>query len=121
MLLHDARRDARTDKAGNIVTLEEQDRSQWHHGQIEEALPLLEEDLRAGPYALQAAIAAVHCRAARADDTDWRRIIQLYERLERLQPSPIIVLNRAVAIAMLDGPAPALAHHRCHRGDQRSR
>ncbi len=108
MLLHDARRDARTDEAGNIVTLEEQDRNQWHHAQIEEALPLVEDGLRGGPYALQAAIAAVHCRAMRAEDTDWRQIIQLYEQLERLQPSPIIVLNRAVAIAMVDGPAPAI-------------
>lgn len=110
MLLHDARRDARQDEAGDIVILEEQDRSRWNKGQIAEAIPLVEEALRsgAGPYALQAAIAAVHCQAARAADTDWNQIVQLYNVLQQMQPNPIVALNRAVAIAMAEGPEPAL-------------
>jgi RNA polymerase sigma-70 factor (ECF subfamily) len=106
MLLHDSRRDARVDEAGDLVVLEEQDRSRWDGQQIAEALPLVEEAFRGGPgpFALQAAIAAVHCRAARAQDTDWPQIVQLYDLLERLQPSPIVSLNRAVAIAMAHGP-----------------
>jgi len=111
MLLHDARRDARLDAAGNIIVLEEQDRTRWNQEQIGEALPLVDEGLsgRPGPYALQAAIAAQHCRAARAEDTDWRQIVGLYDRLEWAQPSPIVSLNRAVALAMVAGPRPALA------------
>jgi len=111
MLLHDARRDARSDDAGDLIVLEEQDRSLWHQQQIAEALPFVDETLRdsAGPYALQAAIAAVHCRAARAEDTDWRQIVQLYDVLERVQPSPIVSLNRAVAVAMADTPRSGLA------------
>jgi RNA polymerase sigma-70 factor (ECF subfamily) len=111
MLLHDARREARLDEAGDIVILEEQDRSRWNQGQIAEALPLVEEALRGGPgpFALQAAISAQHCRAARAEDTDWRQIVRLYDLLERVQPSPIVSLNRAVAVAMADGPQAALA------------
>jgi RNA polymerase sigma-70 factor (ECF subfamily) len=111
MLLHDARRDARLDAAGDVVLLEEQDRRLWDHRQIAEALPLVDEALRrgAGPFALQAAIAALHCQAARAEDTDWPQIVRLYDVLERLQQSPIISLNRAVAVAMVDGPRPALA------------
>jgi RNA polymerase sigma-70 factor, ECF subfamily len=111
MLLHDSRRDARLDEAGDLVLLEEQDRRRWDHQQIAEALPLVEEALRGGPgpFALQAAIAAVHCQAARAEDTDWRQIVRLYDLLERLQPSPVVSLNRAVAVAMADGPQPALA------------
>jgi RNA polymerase sigma-70 factor (ECF subfamily) len=111
MLLHDSRRDARLDSSGDLVLLEEQDRSRWNRPQIAEALPLVDEALRgeAGPFTLQAAIAAVHCRAARAEDTDWREIVGLYDLLERVQPSPIVSLNRAVAIAMVDGPRPALA------------
>ena len=110
MLLHDARRDARLDPGGDIVVLEEQDRSLWNHAQITEALPLVEEALRAGPrpYALQAAIAATHCQAARAEDTDWKQILGLYDLLERVQPSPIVSLNRAVALAMVNGPKAAL-------------
>jgi RNA polymerase sigma-70 factor, ECF subfamily len=110
MLLHDARRHARLDKAGDIVILEEQDRSQWDQRQITEALPLVEEALRdrSGPFALQAAIAALHCRASRPEDTDWPQIVRLYDLLERLQPSPIVSLNRAVAVAMVNGPKPAL-------------
>jgi RNA polymerase sigma-70 factor (ECF subfamily) len=111
MLLHDSRRNARSNEDGDLVVLEEQDRRTWDHRQIAEALPLVEEALRggAGPFALQAAIAALHCQAPRAEDTDWPQIVRLYDRLERLQPSPIVSLNRAVAIAMVDGPRPALA------------
>jgi RNA polymerase sigma-70 factor, ECF subfamily len=111
MLLQDARRDARLDAAGDLVILEEQDRRLWHRAQIAEALPLVEEAFRGGPgpFALQAAIAASHCRAARAEDTDWRQILSLYDLLERRQPSPIVSLNRAVAVAMVSGPQSALA------------
>jgi RNA polymerase sigma-70 factor (ECF subfamily) len=110
MLLQDARRDARLDEVGDLVVLEEQDRRLWDQRQIAEALPLVEEALRGGPgpFALQAAIAALHCQAARAEDTDWPQIVRLYDLLERLQPSPIVSLNRAVAVAMVDGPQPAL-------------
>jgi len=111
MLLHDSRLDARLDEAGELVVLEEQDRRRWNHSQIAEALPLVEEALRGGPspFALQAAIAALHCQAARAEDTDWPQIVRLYDVLERLQPSPVVSLNRAAAVAMVDGPRPALA------------
>src|SRR5437667_1058787 len=111
MLLHDARREARLDEAGDVVLLEEQDRRRWNKAQITEALPLVEEALRGGPgpFALQAAIAALHCQAARAEDTDWSQIVRLYDLLERLQPSPVVSLNRAAAVAMVDGPRPALA------------
>lgn len=111
MLLHDARRDARLDEAGDLVVLEEQDRRRFDHAQIREALPLVDEALRGGPgpLALQAAIAALHCQAARAEETDWPQIVRLYDLLERLQPSPIVSLNRAAAVAMADGPRPALA------------
>ena len=110
MLLHDARREARMDESGDIVVLEEQDRSQWDRGQIAEALPLVEEALMGepGPFSLQAAIAAVHCHAASAEDTDWEEIVGLYDELSRLQPSPVVSLNRAVAIAMRDGPRKGL-------------
>jgi RNA polymerase sigma-70 factor (ECF subfamily) len=110
MLLHDARRDARLDETGDLVVLEEQDRSRWDQRQIAEALPLVEEAFQGGPgpYAVQAAIAALHCGAARPEDTDWPQILQLYDLLERLQPSPIIELNRAVAVAMVHGPQQAL-------------
>jgi RNA polymerase sigma-70 factor (ECF subfamily) len=111
LLLHDARRDARLDGDGNLVTLEEQDRTRWNPRQIAEALPLVEEALRGGPgpFSVQAAIAALHCQAARPEDTDWRQIVRLYDVLERLQPSPVVSLNRAVAVAMVDGPDAALA------------
>lgn len=111
LLLHDARRDARLDGDGNLVTLEEQDRTRWDPRQIAEALPLVEEALRGGPgpFSVQAAIAALHCQAARPEDTDWRQIVRLYDVLERLQPSPVVSLNRAVAVAMVDGPDAALA------------
>jgi RNA polymerase sigma-70 factor, ECF subfamily len=105
MLLHDSRRNARVDDAGDLVVLEEQDRDRWDGTQIAEALPLVEEALRAGPgpFAIQAAIAALHCQAARAEDTDWPQIVRLYDVLERLQPSPVVSLNRAVAVAMVEG------------------
>ena len=111
MLLHDSRRDARVDEAGELAVLEAQDRRRWNHEQIAEALPLVEEALRggAGPYALQAAIAALHCQAGRPDETDWPQIVRLYDLLERLQPSPIVSLNRAAAVAMVDGPRAGLA------------
>ncbi|MDZ7962712.1 MAG: RNA polymerase sigma factor [Aulosira sp. DedQUE10] len=110
MLLHDSRRDARLDEAGNLVLLEDQDRRRWNQQQIAEALPLVEEGLRGGtsPFALQAAIAALHCQAARAQETDWLQIVRLYDLLERLQPSPIVSLNRAVAISMVDSPQTAI-------------
>src|SRR5579872_4965696 len=105
MLLHDARREARVDDAGDIIVLEEQDRSRWDRRQIAEALPLVAEAFRGGPqpFALQAAIAAVHCQAARPEETDWPQIVRLYDLLERVQPSPIVSLNRAVAVAMAEG------------------
>jgi RNA polymerase sigma-70 factor (ECF subfamily) len=111
MLLHDSRRAARLDEDGNLVVLEEQDRSRWDQSKIAEALPLVEEALSgaSGTFALQAAIAAVHCTAARAEDTEWSRIVRLYDLLESLQPSPIVSLNRAVAVAMADGPQAGLA------------
>ncbi|HLN29782.1 MAG TPA: RNA polymerase sigma factor [Gemmataceae bacterium] len=111
MLLHDSRRAARLDEAGNLVLLEEQDRGRWDQQQIAEALPLVDEALRGepGPFALQATIAAVHCRAARAENTNWPEIVRLYDLLGRVQPSPVVALNRAVAIAMADGPQVALA------------
>jgi RNA polymerase sigma-70 factor, ECF subfamily len=111
MLLHDSRRDARLDEAGDLVVLEEQDRGRWNDQQIAEALPLVEESFREGPgpFALQAAIAALHCRATRAEDTNWREIVRLYDLLERAQPSPIVSLNRAVAVAMADDPQSGLA------------
>jgi RNA polymerase sigma-70 factor (ECF subfamily) len=110
MLLQDARRDARQDPAGDLVVLEEQDRRRWDGAQIAEALPLVEEALRGGrgEFALQAAIAALHCQAARAEDTDWPQILRLYDLLERVQPSPVVSLNRAVAVAMVQGPRAAL-------------
>jgi RNA polymerase sigma-70 factor (ECF subfamily) len=113
MLLHDARRDTRTDAGGDLILLEDQDRDRWDHGQIRAALDLLPAALGAadgpGPYALQAAIAALHASAPRAGDTDWAQIAALYDVLLRRYPSPIVALNRAVAIAMTAGPAAGLA------------
>ncbi len=110
MLLHDSRRRARLDENGDLVVLEDQNRSLWDQNQIAEALPLVAEALRESPgaFAIQAAIAAVHCQAAKAEETDWPQILALYNLLEQLQPSPIISLNRAVAVAMVEGPEPAL-------------
>jgi RNA polymerase sigma-70 factor (ECF subfamily) len=111
MLLQDARRDARLDARGDLVLLEDQDRGCWDSVQIAEALPLVVEAFRGGPgpFALQAAIAAVHCQAARAEETDWPEILRLYDLLARLDPSPIVALNRAVAVAFVQGPQTALA------------
>jgi len=102
MLLHDSRRDARFDPSGELIVLDDQERGLWDRAQIDEALPLVEEALRggAGPFAIQAAIAALHCETP----TDWPQIVRLYDVLERLQPSPIVALNRAVAVAMVAGP-----------------
>lgn len=105
MLLHDSRREARLDEDNNLVVLEEQDRTLWNRPQIDEALRLVDEALRGapGPFALEAAIAAEHCKAARAEDTNWEQIVTLYDLLEQLMPSPIVSLNRAVAVAMAKG------------------
>ena len=112
MLLHEARRPARYDAAGDIVLLEDQDRALWDAGMIAEGLALVAPALRAAtppsPYAVQAAIAALHDEAARLEDTDWRQILGLYAVLMRLSPSPVIELNHAAALAMVDGPAAAL-------------
>jgi len=111
MLLHDSRRNTRVDENGDLVLLEDQDRSRWNREQIAEAVPLVREALRrddAGPFAIQAAIAAVHCETRRAEETNWPQIVRLYDLLERVQPSPIVSLNRAVAVAMVQGPQRAL-------------
>ena len=107
MLLHDARRPARLDIGGDLVLLEDQDRSLWNREQIREGLELVESALRpgpAGPYAIEAAIAGVHARAGNPADTDWHDIGALYAYLMRLRPSPVVELNHAVAVAMADGP-----------------
>ena len=107
MLLHDARRAARVGADGEIILLEDQDRGKWSRAQIREGLGLVESALRsgpAGPYAIQAAIAGVHAQAARPAETDWREIEALYAYLIRIQPSPVIELNHAVAVAMANGP-----------------
>jgi RNA polymerase sigma-70 factor, ECF subfamily len=112
MLLQESRRAARTSPEGDVVLLEEQDRSLWNKDQIEEGRLLVEQALRSrrfGRYTLQAAIAAVHAEAPAATDTDWPQIVELYDRLLSILPSPIIALNRAVAVAMRDGPQAGLA------------
>jgi RNA polymerase sigma-70 factor, ECF subfamily len=112
LLLQHARAPARLDADGAIILLEDQDRSLWDRDMIAEGLALLEKALRhrrPGPYQVQAAIAGVHAHAARAEDTDWSEIDQLYAALERLQPSPVVTLNRAVAVSKLNGPEAALA------------
>jgi RNA polymerase sigma-70 factor (ECF subfamily) len=106
MLLHDARRDARLDATGDLVLLEDQDRSLWDREEIAEGLERVERALRqagATPYGLQAAIAALHAQAPRAEATDWRQIALLYGELARLSPTPVVLMNRAVAVAMADG------------------
>jgi RNA polymerase sigma-70 factor (ECF subfamily) len=108
MLLQESRRTARTDAEGNMVLLEEQDRSLWHRALIDEGLPLVRQSLSSrqfGPYTIQAAIAAVHSSAPSAAATKWSEIVGLYDILLRMDPSPIVELNRAVAVAMQDGPA----------------
>jgi RNA polymerase sigma-70 factor (ECF subfamily) len=112
MLLQDSRREARLSEKGELVTLEEQDRSCWDEDEIEEGLGLLQRALRlrnAGPYQLQAAIASLHAQAKSASETDWSQIAQLYGQLLRIQPSPIVALNQAVAVAMSEGPERGLA------------
>jgi RNA polymerase sigma-70 factor (ECF subfamily) len=112
MLFQHARAATRLDAAGGIVLLEDQDRTLWNRDMIAEGLALVDKALRherPGPYQVQAAIAALHCRAARAEDTDWVEIDLLYATLERLQPSPVVTLNRAVAVAKVRGPGAALA------------
>lgn len=112
MLFHDSRRAARTGPEGELILLEEQDRSLWDQQQIREGVALLEQALhlrRPGPYQLQAAISALHAQAARPAATDWRQIAALYRELATLAPSPVVELNRAVAIAMAHGPARGLA------------
>src|SRR5262249_2672033 len=111
MLLTDARRPARTRPDGSLVPLEEQDRSRWDQDAIKEGAALAADGGAGdptGPYQLQAGAAAVHEEAATADDTDWRQILGLYDLLERLAPNPMVTLNRAVAVAMVEGPAAAL-------------
>jgi len=111
MLLHDARRAARLDGSGDVVTLEEQDRSLWLGTEIEEGVAALEEAFsrqRPGPYQLQAAIAACHATAVNAQATDWARIAALYDQLALYLPSPVVQLNRAVAVAMAEGPEAGL-------------
>jgi RNA polymerase sigma-70 factor, ECF subfamily len=126
MLLHDARREARVNEHGDVVLLDDQDRTRWNRPQIQEALALVDATAAAssasaafiatvasglsdvGPFALQAAIAAVHCRAATAAETDWPEIVRLYDRLARVHPSPVVALNRAAAVAMVQGPEAAL-------------
>ena len=103
LLLQHARRAARTDATGDLVTLEDQDRSRWDHELIDEGLALVDEPA-IGTYQLQAAIAACHDRAPRPEDTDWAQIASLYDELQRVRPSPVVALNRAVAVAMADGP-----------------
>ena len=112
MLLHESRRSARTSQSGDLVLLEDQDRSRWNRALIDEGSRLVEAALRSkryGAYTLQAAIAGVHGRAATAAETDWGEIAALYDVLGHLAPSPVVALNRAVALAMLDGPATGLA------------
>lgn len=111
MLLHESRRPARTSANGDLVLLEQQDRSLWDQVQIAEGIAFVERALslkRIGPYTIQASIAAVHAEATSAEQTDWAQIVALYDVLLRVEPSPIIQLNRAVAIAMRDGPAKGL-------------
>ncbi|MHB8412689.1 MAG: RNA polymerase sigma factor [Candidatus Acidiferrales bacterium] len=112
MLLHDSRRSARVDSAGELITLEDQDRALWNREQISEGVRLVEQVLRprsVGPYQLQAAIAAVHSETQNAEDTDWAQIASLYKELARLMPTPVVALNHAVAVAMSKGAGQGLA------------
>jgi len=130
MLLHESRRQARVSKDGEIILLEEQDRSRWDHQMISEGTALVEHALRSrrfGAYTLQAAISAIHAEAGTAAQTDWNQIVVLYSVLQRIDFSPVVELNRAVAVAMRDGPEAGLVlidailkrgdlvdHHRAH-------
>jgi RNA polymerase sigma-70 factor (ECF subfamily) len=112
MLLQESRRAARTSPTGDIVLLDEQDRSLWNRELIAEGVDLVERVVSSrsiGPYALQAAIAAVHAQSPTPQATDWVRIVGLYDALARIEPSPVVELNRAAAVAMRDGPAEGLA------------
>jgi RNA polymerase sigma-70 factor (ECF subfamily) len=112
MLLQDARREARVDGSGDLIPLEDQDRSRWDAPVIAEGLEILDTALRRrqpGPYQVQAAIAATHARAPDAVSTDWAEITALYDELARMQPSPVVELNRAVAVAMAEGPSAGLS------------
>jgi RNA polymerase sigma-70 factor (ECF subfamily) len=112
LLLQHARAAARFDAEGSIVLLEDQDRGLWNKTMIAEGLALIDKAMRhraSGPYQVQAAIAALHCRAEKPEDTDWTQIDLLYGALELMQPSPVITLNRAVAVSKVQGPAAALA------------
>jgi RNA polymerase sigma-70 factor (ECF subfamily) len=124
MLLHESRRAGRVGADGELVLLEHQDRSVWNHASIREGMALVERALstrRFGPYTLQAAIAAVHAEARRPEETDWRQICALYAALLAMQPSPVVELNRAVAVAMYEGPEAGLAliDALCVRGELR--
>ena len=123
LLLHDARRATRLDRRGDLVLLPDQDRSQWDHKQIARGVALVEDSLvasggRPGPYALQAAIAALHAESGEGGATDWRQIALLYGELLRVLPTPIVALNRAVAVSMADGPAAALGLVEALAGDE---
>ncbi|MCV0379982.1 RNA polymerase sigma factor [Nitratireductor sp.] len=112
MLLHEARRESRVDAAGDIVLLEDQDRSRWDRALIDEARALIDHALQAGrlgPYLLQAAIAGEHGAAARTDETNWRQVVSLYDILAMVDPSPVVALNRAAALSMRDGAEAGLA------------
>ena len=112
MLLHESRRAARTSPSGDRILLDEQDRSRWNRDQIAEGIALIERALasrRPGPYSVQAAISAVHAEAPSAAATDWPQIVGLYDVLAQAEPSPVVELNRAVAVAMRDGPLAGLA------------
>jgi len=120
MLLHHSRRATRSGIAGELILLEDQDRARWDHDMIDEGLAVLDATLaarRPGPYQLQAAVAALHARAPRPEDTDWPQIAALYGRLTDLTPSPVVELNRAVAVAMADGPDRGLAFVEVLAGD----
>jgi RNA polymerase sigma factor (sigma-70 family) len=122
MLLTDARRPARTRPDGALVPLAEQDRDRWDRASIQEGVALITDTLRrapVGPYQLQAAIAAVHAEAARAEDTDWPQVLALYQLLERLAPNPMVTLNHAVALAMVRGPQAGLELLATLDGDER--
>jgi predicted RNA polymerase sigma factor len=122
MLLTDARRPARVDADGGLVPLDEQDRVRWDRVMIDEGLALVTGALSSaplGPYQVQAAIAALHAEARRAGDTDWAQIAALYALLEHLTPNPVVTLNRAVAVAMVEGPEAGLAMLEPLDGDER--
>jgi predicted RNA polymerase sigma factor len=122
MLLTDSRRATRTTPDGGLVPLADQDRSRWDRAAIAEGMALLDDAMSRtplGPYQVQAAIAALHASAPSSDETDWRQIVALYDLLARLAPSPVVTLNQAVAVAMVDGPAAALERLRQLDGDSR--